>query len=108
MAVCLFLYLSVPKDLASRKTNVILLYRVTSYRSMKGYNYFGDCQSPKRNRPKKNITPSQCLSVYLSVLKELANAEFLRFSFTWDLFPGKVYNYFGEGTTPYQEKSPLE
>ena len=40
MFVCLFVCLFVPKDLANRLTDMVLLYRVASHRSQAVYNYF--------------------------------------------------------------------
>ena len=48
MSVCLF----VPKDLANRWTDRILLNKVASHRSLKVYNYFGGGY----HHPPKKIT----------------------------------------------------
>ena len=60
-------------------------------------NIHTSIKAQKFNNPYNKITG--CLSVYLSVPKDLANAEPIGFSFTEYLLigPGKIYNYFGGG-----------
>ena len=41
LSVCLFVCLSVPNDFANRWADIIILYRVASYRSKEDYNFFG-------------------------------------------------------------------